>query len=511
MATYRPLQSNETPIQGTSGAAVLELQKKLNEQGANLKTDALYGPLTAAAFKQYGSKLNPKVDTAGNPIITTQTDKTAFVEPTLASYETDPNYKYAQDINTKLMKGEDIVDTNAIRSQTLAGFQDRINSLNSIYAQKMAEAKQQGVGRVGQTTAILANRGLAGSARGGAIAEGTLQQNASIENAIANEQAVALQELYGKASQMAVEEAARKRAAIEGGAKAYIEFVKNQEITKKDNLGNLAGAFIAQGIDPSTMTPDEIKALADKLKVSPADIISTYKQKQYEKQQADIKANPNKELSQGEALYVFNPATGKYEQQGYNPKTSVKTGTGGSATGDNTMLYAGLPSSTATAVRSQVTAFKTEPLVTNFNTIQDGYNFASSISGKTTNPADDQALIYSLAKVLDPNSVVREGEYATAAKYSQSWLKAFGKSVSQAIAGTGFLSEEARKNIKNTIATRYAASKKSYDNVYNQYVGGINNLTGRDNGALFLKNYSTSGNTSDSNTVNDADPLGLGI
>lgn len=329
MATYRPLQSNETPVQGTQGSAVLALQKELNTKGAGLKEDAMYGPLTAAAYAKY----NTPVNTIPEPT------KSTFIEPTLASYESDPNYKYAQDINTKLMKGEDIVDTNKIRSDTLAGFQDRINSLNSIYVQKMAEAKQQGVGRVGQTTAILANRGLAGSARGGAIAEGTLQQNASIENAISNEQAVAIQELYGKVSQMAVEEAARKRAAIEGGAKSYIEFVKNQEITKKDNLGNLAGAFITQGIDPSTMTPDEIKALADKLKVSPADIISTYKQKQYEKQQADIKANPNKELSQGEALYVFNPATGKYEQQGYNPKTSVKTGTGSGGSGSGSNSY----------------------------------------------------------------------------------------------------------------------------------------------------------------------------
>ena len=322
MATYIPLQLNETPVQGTQGSAVLALQKQLNAKGAGLKEDAMYGPLTAAAYAKY----NTPVNTIAEPT------KSTFVEPTLASYESDPNYKYAQDINTRLMKGEELVDTNEIRSNTLNKFQDRINALNSVYASKLAEAKQQGVGRVGQTTAILANRGLAGSLRGGAIAEGTLQQNAGIENAISNEQAVALQEIYGLADKTAVEEAARKRAAIEGGAKSYIDFVKNQEVTKKDNLGNLAGAFITQGIDPSTMTPEEIKSLADKLKVSTSDIISTYKQKQYEKQQADIKANPNKELSQGEALYVFNPATGKYEQQGYNPKTSVAgSGTGGSS------------------------------------------------------------------------------------------------------------------------------------------------------------------------------------
>ena len=33
---------------------------------------------------------------------------------------------------------------------------------------------------------------------------------------------------------------------------------------------------------------------------------------------------------------------------------------------------------------------------------------------------DDQALIYTFAKVMDPNSVVRESEYQTVQDYSQS-------------------------------------------------------------------------------------------
>jgi hypothetical protein len=154
-------------------------------------------------------------------------------------------------------------------------------------------------------------------------------------------------------------------------------------------------------------------------------------------------------------------------------------------------LYSGLSTQTATAVRSKVSKFSTEPMITNFSTVQDGYNFASSISDTTTNPADDQALIYSLAKALDPNSVVREGEYATAQKYSQSWIKSYGKGIEQAISGTGFLSEDARKNIKKTIKQKYETTKKSYDNLYKQYADGINLLTGKGNGKEFLVDYAT--------------------
>jgi hypothetical protein len=168
----------------------------------------------------------------------------------------------------------------------------------------------------------------------------------------------------------------------------------------------------------------------------------------------------------------------------------------GTPDGTDAPLYSGLSAKTATAVRGVVGQFKSEPQVTNFVAIQEGRNFAGALSDKTTNPADDQALIYSLAKVLDPGSVVREGEYATAQKYAQSWIKAYGKGVSQAISGTGFLSEDARRNIKNTIESRYQASKKSYDNVYGEYSRQINDLTGKDNGTKFLRNYTTPTTTS---------------
>lgn len=188
-----------------------------------------------------------------------------------------------------------------------------------------------------------------------------------------------------------------------------------------------------------------------------------------------------------EDLQAYNKQVSKYASQIGIP-TSGYAGapTDGQA---GVALYSGLSNATATAVRSKVSKFSTEPLVQNFATIQEGKNFASSIPDKTTNPADDQGLIYSLAKVLDPGSVVREGEYATAQKYSQSWVKAFGKSVTQAINGSGFLSEEARKNIKSTIESKYKASEKSYKNLQSSYTEGINKLTGRTNGSDFLIEY----------------------
>lgn len=175
----------------------------------------------------------------------------------------------------------------------------------------------------------------------------------------------------------------------------------------------------------------------------------------------------------------------------YKRAQTKALGDKGAGGGDGDQLYSGLTSATATAVRSKVSKFSSEPIVQNFATIQEGFNFAKSIPTETKNPADDQALIYALAKALDPGSVVREGEYKTAQIYAQSWVQSFGKGVTQAINGTGFLSKTARENIKKTIENKYQASKKSYDNVYGQYTKGVNSLTGRKDGANFLVDYAT--------------------
>lgn len=186
-----------------------------------------------------------------------------------------------------------------------------------------------------------------------------------------------------------------------------------------------------------------------------------------------------------------------YDSKGNVTKTvdlgSSSTGNSNSPVqpGDDPQLYSGLSTQTASAIRGEVSKFKSEPLVTNFGVEQEAKNFVDGLANDTKNPADDQGLLYALAKVLDPNSVVREGEYATAQKYSQSWLQAYGSSVNQAINGTGFLSATARANIKATINARYQASKTSYDAVRNSYANQISTLTGRGDGSAFLNDYTT--------------------
>ncbi len=153
-----------------------------------------------------------------------------------------------------------------------------------------------------------------------------------------------------------------------------------------------------------------------------------------------------------------------------------------------------------------VTQFQNSPIVQKYNTIGEAYKFVQGLSNTTTNPSDDQALIYAFAKAQDPDSVVREGEYATVQKYSQSLVQAYGKSVTQAINGTGILSTEARQNMKNTIASRFQAVESSYNNLYGETARRIDLIGGTDKGSALLNNYGGAFQQPSVNTSNFVGP-----
>jgi hypothetical protein len=148
-----------------------------------------------------------------------------------------------------------------------------------------------------------------------------------------------------------------------------------------------------------------------------------------------------------------------------------------------------LPPRVQTQVAAKTRAFDSMPLVKRTQTMAEAVSFVDNMKPTTTNPLDDQALVYMFAKAMDPDSVVREGEYKTVQTYAQSWVQAFGKSVEQAIAGTGFLSQSARENMKATIRAKFAAARGQYDNVRRSYASQINRLTGAQDGDDYLTDF----------------------
>lgn len=126
------------------------------------------------------------------------------------------------------------------------------------------------------------------------------------------------------------------------------------------------------------------------------------------------------------------------------------------------------------ATVNQITgAFDNEPIVREYNTVSAGLNFLRSLG---TSPTDDQARIYQFAKIMDPNSAVREGEYATVQEYSTALLQRYGLQASRVFTNSGILTPEARSFLLTTLEKRHAVSQGQYDNLYQQYQARIQNV-----------------------------------
>jgi hypothetical protein len=201
------------------------------------------------------------------------------------------------------------------------------------------------------------------------------------------------------------------------------------------------------------------------------------------------KMNPQAALKEAFNWVVDN--TGQTGEDAYaTAQTYVMRGKLPSSSEDTSIL-AQIPKDIRTKVTGKADQFDGEQQVKSFQIIQEGKNFVDSMSSDTDNASDDQAFIYAFAKIMDPASVVREGEYATVQRYAQSWADTFGFNAKTALMGGKFLTKDAIDNMKKTITSRYGAAEKSYDQLRNGYIGSIDSIAGKKVGAIILQDYKT--------------------
>lgn len=150
--------------------------------------------------------------------------------------------------------------------------------------------------------------------------------------------------------------------------------------------------------------------------------------------------------------------------------------------------------------------FDSNPVVKRFTTIKEASDFASGLDAATKNPGDDQALLYAFAKAMDPDSVVREGEYATVQKYAQSWADNFGFNIQRVYSNSTFLTPEARQNMKNTILAKAKTVEVGYKNIYKETEAKLKAI-GEDPGT-WLTDYGTVGPATPSQPATLVGPSG---
>jgi Txe/YoeB family toxin of Txe-Axe toxin-antitoxin module len=90
-----------------------------------------------------------------------------------------------------------------------------------------------------------------------------------------------------------------------------------------------------------------------------------------------------------------------------------------------------------------------------------------SLGRKNANPQDDIQLIFSFMKLQDPGSVVREGEFATAQKYT-STLDGLGVKLDKVMKGN-LLSSKQREALKSAITNQYNRSLNNQKRIVDTY------------------------------------------
>lgn len=147
----------------------------------------------------------------------------------------------------------------------------------------------------------------------------------------------------------------------------------------------------------------------------------------------------------------------------------------------------GLDPATLTKVQTVANKFDTEQIVKDYNTVATQIDAVNNLG---VTPTDDVQRIYAFAKVMDPNSAVREGEYSTIQNYSTALMQKYGLNANRVFNNDGFLTTEARNFLQNTLQNRLNSQEKAYNNVAEETARKINNITGKDDGKEYITDYS---------------------
>jgi len=157
-------------------------------------------------------------------------------------------------------------------------------------------------------------------------------------------------------------------------------------------------------------------------------------------------------------------------------------------------LFSGLDDFTKRAISNQQNQFDALDTTKSLRKLGTSIGSIMAIDPTTKNPAQHQAIIYEFAKALDPESVVREGEYATIKKYSQGLADRYRGEIKQAVKGNGFLSESAIRSIQQAAQTKYNSLLNQSKEISRGYVRQLNESYGLTLPDDIMINYEVSAN-----------------
>lgn len=221
------------------------------------------------------------------------------------------------------------VDERAVREQIRQRYNSQFESLRLAAAQKIADERKLGEGRLGSARATQARSGTLGSNFAGAENDQIDRDTQDIVNLTNAEVEAKIALLMGDVEKDYSSQIAAQKEAKKKGADEYIKYLETRDSQKATRASSLAKLFAAQGIDPSTLSKEDIAKLEATYGVD----LGSFKNMITEEKN---KINKDKffELSDGQAKYEYDPVTGQAKliaenTKNFAPKSGSGSGTGG--------------------------------------------------------------------------------------------------------------------------------------------------------------------------------------
>jgi hypothetical protein len=152
--------------------------------------------------------------------------------------------------------------------------------------------------------------------------------------------------------------------------------------------------------------------------------------------------------------------------------------------------YGGLTEEQLKTVNSLNQQFSQQQIVKDFNVITEKKESIENIMRMGVGGPGDLASIFEFMKLLDPTSVVREAEYASAAKSGNifsGWAAKFNGYLKEE---GGFLPESVLRSFLKIADEKFEVKKKQYDNLRSQYGNSVNLMTGKGDGEKYIMDFS---------------------
>jgi hypothetical protein len=132
--------------------------------------------------------------------------------------------------------------------------------------------------------------------------------------------------------------------------------------------------------------------------------------------------------------------------------------------------------------------FESQPIVKAYNEGLQKYMVMEDTLANGIDGVQDLQLVYDFMKSVDPASVVRETEFANAAKTGNIFQGAYA-GFNKAFGTGGFLPESVKEDFIRSTRAAFEAKNSQYNNVKSEYTKRMNNTIGTTNGADYLTAY----------------------